>query len=233
MHAEVQPISCVRPQAKVTSPMTSRVSFHVPLDVGPPEAFLLRAAEPLSVRALTTSDIPAFRALRLDALRLHPEAFVPTYEEERSIDPATIAPRFRDEWVRGDNFILGAFIGAWLVGAVGVRCGTRVKQRHKATVWLLYADPAVRGSGIGRRLLEDAIERCREHPDITILHLCVSAESRSARALYRRMGFRTYGIEPMAIRLENRYIDIELMSLHLAAEDRLLAPDVRAPSPAD
>jgi ribosomal protein S18 acetylase RimI-like enzyme len=127
--------------------------------------------------------------MRLEALRRHPEAFILTYEDERAVDPAMIAPRFRDEWFRGENFIFGAFVGGWLVGAVGVRCGARVKQRHRATVWLHSTDPAVRGSGIGRRLLEDAIGRCREHLAITVMHLSVGGKSRVARDLYRRLGF--------------------------------------------
>ena len=37
---------------------------------------------PWVVRKLTLEDLPAFRAVRLDALRLHPLAYGSSYEEE-------------------------------------------------------------------------------------------------------------------------------------------------------
>lgn len=176
----------------------------------------LSRRKPLMFRPLTPSDILAFHALRLEALRLHPESFVPTYDEERSIDPAAIAPRFRDDWISGGNFILGAYVFGWLVGAVGVRRWSRHKQRHKATLWLLFTHAAVRGQGIGRQLLEQAIDRCRRDPDLELLQLTVSGESDVARELYVSAGFQSYGIEQQALKLGDRYIDVELMAIPLA-----------------
>lgn len=170
---------------------------------------------PLTFRPLTTSDLLAFRALRLEALRLHPESFVPTYDEERSIDPAAIAPRFRDDWISGGNVIIGAYIFGWLVGAVGVRRWSRYKQRHKATLWLLFTHAAVRGQGIGRQLLEQAIDHCRRDPEVEHLQLSVGNESGAARELYLSAGFRPYGIERQAMKLGDRYIDVELMAIPL------------------
>jgi ribosomal protein S18 acetylase RimI-like enzyme len=194
-----------------------------------PDASWPETAQFPELRTLTTSDIPVFRALRLDALRRHPEAFIPTYEEERAVDPSTIAPRFRDEWISNGNVIVGAFCNGWLAGAVGVRRGPRAKQRHKATVWLLYTDPAVRGRGVGRQLLLDAIERSRQDQEIELLHLSVSCESVAARRLYRSVGFEPYGIETQAIKLPDRYVDVELMSLHVGVpgDDRVVRLRVR------
>jgi ribosomal protein S18 acetylase RimI-like enzyme len=180
-----------------------------------PAPFRLSTASPIEVSPLTSDHILAFRALRLDALRRHPEAFVPTYEEERDVDPATIAARFRHDWLSDGSFLLGAFHDGRLVGAVGVRRWTRQKQRHRATMWILYTDPSVRGLGVGHELLRQGIERCRAHPEIEILTLSVSTESAAARRLYRDAGFRVCGIEPKAIRLPDRYVDVEQMALDL------------------
>lgn len=175
----------------------------------------LHVMAPPQIQLLTASDIPVFRALRLDALRQHPEAFIPTYEEERSADPAFIAARFRNDWISDGNFILGAFREGRLVGAIGVRRWSRHKQRHRATVWLLFTDPSVRGQGLGRELLTAAIERCQHDRELELLHLSVGVESGAARNLYARVGFRSYGVEPKAIKLAGRYIDVELMVLDL------------------
>jgi ribosomal protein S18 acetylase RimI-like enzyme len=177
----------------------------------------LPAATLLQIHPLTNDHIPVFAALRLDALRHHPEAFIPTYEEEIAVDPAAIASRFRNDWISDGNFILGAFSDGRLVGAVGVRRWARRKQRHRATVWLLFTDHSVRGQGIGRALLGAAIEQCRHHPEIELLQLSVSAESDTARRLYVNAGFQHYGMEPRAIKLTDRYVDVELMVLDLKA----------------
>lgn len=168
----------------------------------------------VEIRALSTSDIPAFRALRLDALRLHPESFVPTYEEERAVDGTAVAARFRNDWINDGNFILGAYRNGWLVGAIGVKRWPRQKQRHKATIWLLYTHADIRGQGTGRQLLEAAVEQCRLDPDIEMVHLSVGRESTTARRLYTSLGFESYGIEPRALKLgEHYYIDVEMMAL--------------------
>ncbi len=172
------------------------------------------------IRALTTSDTPAFRALRLDALRLHPEAFVPTYEEERVADSRSVASRFRDDWIHNGNFILGAYREGWLVGAVGVKRWSRQKQRHKATIWIMYTHADFRGQGAGRLLLDAALDRCRQDPDLEIVHLSVSKGSSAAKNLYLDAGFRTYGIEPRALKLdEDLYVDVELMVLDVKNVD--------------
>jgi GNAT superfamily N-acetyltransferase len=168
----------------------------------------------IAVRVLTTSDIPAFRALRLDALRLHPESFVPTYEEERSVNGSSVASKFRNDWIKDGNFILGAYRNGWLVGAIGVKRWPRQKQRHKATVWLLYTHADIRGQGTGRQLLVAAIDCCRRDPEIEMVHLSVGRESTTARHLYTSLGFQSYGVEPRALKLDEcYYIDVEMMAL--------------------
>lgn len=171
----------------------------------------------VSIRLLTTADMSALYALRLDALRHHPEAFAPSYEEECAVDPEALPIDRRHSWVRNDNFVVGAFIDTALVGAVGVQRWTRQKQRHKAAVWLLYTDTRHRGQGLGKRLLLTAIDQCRHVGDLESLHLSVGGESPTAKALYTSVGFEVYGREPSALRLGARYIDVELMSLRLQA----------------
>lgn len=170
---------------------------------------------PIHVIPLAVEHLPAFLTLRLNALRQHPEAFVPTWEEERAVNPATMASRFRNDWVGGGSFILGVWIQGRLVGAIAIRRWPRVKQRHKANVWLLFIEADLRCQGIGRYLLEAAISRCRNDGEVELLHLSVSTESAEARRLYAEAGFRSYGIEPRALRLDDRYVDVELMALEI------------------
>jgi NAD(P)-dependent dehydrogenase (short-subunit alcohol dehydrogenase family) len=63
------------------------------------------AAEAIVVRELTEADAEEFLALRLRALREHPEAFGSSYEEWRDRAIAEIARRLREPL----GFTLGAF----------------------------------------------------------------------------------------------------------------------------
>jgi len=173
------------------------------------------ASGPLTFRSLTVSDMPAFRALRLDALRSHPEAFVPAYEEERSVDPALLGAGVQTAWISDGSFMLGAYRHDRLVGVVGVRRSSRYKQRHRATLWILFTQPSMQGHGLGRLLLEAALDRCWRTPGLELLHLTVGSESAAARHLYISVGFQPYGMDLQAMKLEDRYIDVELMALRL------------------
>lgn len=167
------------------------------------------------IRPLDNSDAHAFRVLRLQALCEYPEAFGATYVEERDSAWSDFIQRFRAEWISGDNMILGAFLGERLVGSLGFRRWDREKQRHKGYVWIFYVLPDARGEGIGRKLFRVAVEYARVLPDLEQLQLSVVTEGRTARSLYVSFGFESYGRERHALKLRDRYVDTELMVLHL------------------
>ncbi len=171
----------------------------------------------VQVRELTTADMSAFRTLRAEALRLHPEAFIPSPDEGRSRLLTTMTLRVRNHWMMNGSFLLGAFRENRLVGVVGVLRTVRAKQRHAALIWMIYTDPRVRGQGIARTLLVSAIDRCRRDPDLELLRLSVGSESHAAWQLYTSLGFEVYGREPRALKLADRYIDILLMTLDVDA----------------
>ncbi|HUQ25300.1 MAG TPA: GNAT family N-acetyltransferase [Burkholderiales bacterium] len=70
--------------------------------------------------------------------------------------------------------------------------------------------PEMRGRGLGARLLRKAIAQCRRGA-IEKIELQVYASNRSARALYRRFGFRQEGRRVRARKLDGKYDDVILM----------------------
>jgi ribosomal protein S18 acetylase RimI-like enzyme len=163
------------------------------------------------IRRLQPSDADAFRSVRLDALRLHPEAFGACYEDEAAFDREQFVER-----LRAPGFArFGAFDehGA-LVGLVGLQIRSGAKQRHKAFLFSMYVDAAHRHSGLARRLVEAVIAGAREAGAI-VLHLTVAAGNAPAQRLYRGMGFQTYGIERRSLKVGDRFHDEELMALDL------------------
>ena len=165
------------------------------------------------LRRLTEADAERFWALRLRALREHPEAFGRSYEEERATPISEVRTRVPSP---PDGFVLGAWRDDELVGTVGLRRMAPEKQRHKAVLWGVYVAPKARGLGVARRLLAAAVADARELPGLEQIQLTVGSRSPAARRLYASLGFAPFGLEQHAVKLgPGGYIDEEHMVLFI------------------
>ncbi len=161
----------------------------------------------LSLRRLSGDDAPAYRDLRLEALRLEPQAFGSSWEEEAPRSMAEFATRLVD------THVIGALTVAGLVGMVGLQRSNRVKTVHIGSIWGMYVRPAARGRGIGRRLLTAAIAEAG--PEVRSLRLAVEAENLPARRLYESVGFVAWAREAEALRIGDTFHDEILMRLEI------------------
>jgi ribosomal protein S18 acetylase RimI-like enzyme len=66
--------------------------------------------------------------------------------------------------------------------------------------------PEFRGQGVGHRLLVGATGSAREMQGVEQLTLCVSVTQPGAIHLYERFGFRVFGREPRAMKLEEQWV---------------------------
>ncbi|WP_434344893.1 GNAT family N-acetyltransferase [Myxococcus virescens] len=165
----------------------------------------------LVIRRLVAEDAEAFKALRLRGLRDNPESFAASVEEEAALSLEAV----RGWLVGASQCVLGAFDGGQLVGALGLKRESRARLAHKAVVWGMYVAPEVRSRGVGRRLLTALIDEARKMGGLKCLLLAVSVGNAPAHALYRSLGFRTYGVEPNALKVGETFLDEELMVLTL------------------
>ena len=165
------------------------------------------------VRVLGPTDAAAFRALRIRALREHPEAFARTPEEVDSVEAWT--ERLGVHAGSDVDFLLGAFDVDALVGTAGCHRDRGAKQRHIGYVWGMYVVPEQRGKGLGRQLLLAALERARAWPDVEQVWLDVTIGNAGARALYASCGFRSIAVKPRALKVGGHYHDEELMALEV------------------
>ena len=151
----------------------------------------------MQIRRLAPADALSYRTLRLRALREHPDAFTSSWEEDREQPVEAAAARLAAQafW--------GAFQGAELYGFVGLEREARAKNRHKATVVGMYVAPEVAGQGVGRALLSFLLAHARSL-GLGSLVLTVTDGNAAALNLYRAVGFRSFGIEPDAIRVDGR-----------------------------
>lgn len=165
------------------------------------------------LRMLTSVDAEVYRELRLQSLRLHPEAYLSSYESEKKLSIVTTRIRLEPS---ENNFTLGAFDGEErLVGIVTFFRESRPKIDHKANIYSVYVDSDVRKQGVGRRLMVELIAWARLLPGLEILNLTVTSNNVAAKRLYESLGFICYGTEPKAMKLGDEYLDEDLMILML------------------
>ena len=167
-----------------------------------------------TIRRLTVDDVETYVALRRAMLLEAPTAFLADVENDIGCDPARVRGNIESG---DDNAIYGAFAPA-LVGVVGIgRFTHHQKARHRADLWGMYVDPANRGQGLGRLLVEAAIGHARERmPGALQVHLGVVETQAPARALYESCGFQAWGVEPNAIKVDEALYDETHMVLPLA-----------------
>lgn len=172
-------------------------------------------AEQIEIRRLTAEDAHAYYGLRLEALEHEPLAFNESSEEHRAITIDSIAEKL-GSGESSDSFVLGAFTEDQFIGMVGFARFTGVKKQHRAVVWGVYVKPEWRRKGIARVLLSETIERAKAIAGIEQVVLSVATEYAPARKLYESLGFQAYGRDPRTLKVNDRYVDEDLMILQLA-----------------
>jgi RimJ/RimL family protein N-acetyltransferase len=180
-------------------------------------------ASAISVRRLGPADLGAYKHLRDEALRLHPEAFTSDHETEQRRTPESYLGRLGLSEPLGGSFLLGAFAGRpgqeQLIGALGLERETRSKTRHIAWLIALMVLPAHTGRGVGRQLVASCVEQARAATGLEMIVLSVTASSERVVRLYERAGFERYGMIPRAVRIEDgkqvQYHDKAQMLLRL------------------
>jgi RimJ/RimL family protein N-acetyltransferase len=170
-----------------------------------------------TITLLSVDDTVAYRALRLEALASHPEAFISSAQED-SLKPL--------EWYRErvttnadapHDFFLGAWQNGNLQGTVGLQGKYRNKEHHVATVVGMYVAPAGRGMGLGLALMEALLAQARTFASLDIIQLTVTQGNDSAQRLYERCGFAVWGVDTDALRLNGQSYNKVHMAMRLRA----------------
>lgn len=159
----------------------------------------------MHIRRLRPADAPAYRALMLEALETDSVAYTSTREEHGAQPLAWWVARV-SEAPEAAEHVYGAFVDQNLVGLAGLRFGQRTRTRHKATLFGMYVRPEHRRRGIARALVETVLKTARSDASTQLVQLTVVADNPAARRLYESCGFRVFGIEPYANRVEERYV---------------------------
>lgn len=159
--------------------------------------------ETLEVRRIGAERVADYRAIRLTALQLDPDAFGSIYE----VEAARPLTWFED--ATRNLAIFGAYADERIVGMIGFGRHTGAKIQHKGFLWGMFVHRSMRRHGAGAALLKGAIEHAS--PAVEQITLSVVTTNRPAIALYEKFGFTAYGNEAHALKVDGRYVDELLM----------------------
>lgn len=157
----------------------------------------------MNTRRLGLADASSLIALRREALELGPLAFAAS-----PADDVALIAKSVDQFLKQpeSQAVFGCFDDEQMAGMVGLFRESKIKRRHKATLWGLYVQPRARRRGAARSLLNAAIEQgCLWSVDQ--LQLSVTETAAAAKNLYDAFGFQVWGREPHALCWAGRYVD--------------------------
>src|ERR1043166_1354850 len=167
----------------------------------------------LNIQRLGPADASTLVALRRDALETEPLAFGASPADDVGLLIESVRNFLGD---RDRQAVFGQFDGPGLVGMIGLVQAAKAKERHKASIWGMYVQPHARSRGVGRALLDAAVDHGRAW-GLEQLHLCVTEAAPGAKRLYEAAGFRLWGREPRALQWNGRFVDDYHLVLQLGA----------------
>lgn len=144
------------------------------------------------IRGATPDDVHVWRALRMDGIARHPQAFIVTAEEAAAVPVEEDAARLSS----GGRFL--ACLDDVPVGLIGLNRHGVPRAAHRGEIGPLYVVPNARGQGVADGLLMAVVEAA-QGLGIWQIELSVYVENAPAIALYERHGFALAGKIPNAI----------------------------------
>jgi ribosomal protein S18 acetylase RimI-like enzyme len=148
------------------------------------------------IKILNSDDWEITKSISLESLRDSPQAFGSNYEKNLEYDEA--------KWRLYSNPITSGSHANTVVAfdengqAVG-KAILIIRSEDKAEIAGMYVNPKHRGQGLGRKLIEKAIESIPEGIGIKILEMSVNPIQTPAYKLYESMGFKEVKRESMLL----------------------------------
>lgn len=166
----------------------------------------------MHIRRLSPDDVHDYRTLRLAGIEEAPASFWASHAEESAVPLEQMRQRLEQT---PHLAIFGAYDGDRLVAMAGFKRESIEKIHHRGHIWGVYVEPAARGAGLSRQLMEALIAHAKTIPEVVQITLCVRTSNEMAAALYRRLGFVVTGTDLRSIFIDGAFHDEYRMLLNL------------------
>jgi ribosomal protein S18 acetylase RimI-like enzyme len=155
------------------------------------------------IRQLSETDVSDWRTIRLEAVKLHPESFGSSFEEENSKSDNEFAEGLRR------NIVFASYDGVKIAGCVGFFVFSELKTQHRGTMFGMYVRQEFRRSGLSNRLVTAVLDHAPSR--VVQVHCRVVTSNVPALKLYESNGFEIYGTEPRSLKVGPTFYDEHLM----------------------
>ncbi|MCG1132127.1 GNAT family N-acetyltransferase [Staphylococcus epidermidis] len=166
----------------------------------------------MNIRILTEKDVNEFKQLRLKGLKVEPNAFGSTYENESDFNLEIFKSRLKPSDFR---FIVGGFCEGKLVCIASFTRESGQKTKHKSVLSGVYCEKEYRGTGIAKDVVGFILQKARNLEGLEIINLKVVSENLRAKNFYKAYGFKKYGTELKSLFDGTKYYNQDLMYLEL------------------
>lgn len=172
---------------------------------------------PIDIVELPSDQWQSFQDLKLQSLEEEPIAFA-----DKDLTSKKWRDRSEEEWKEilegkisggrlGESINLFAKHSADLVGMVSAII-LESEEQKVARVQSMYVQKGFRGLGIGRKLLDDLLERLREK-EINKIELNVVSTQKVAISLYESLGFEKIRLEKQGAQRGDEHYDLWHMEI--------------------
>lgn len=127
-----------------------------------------------------------YKELRLEALKLEPQAFAMSYAEEVTRADSDWIDRLKPKYPAAAKLFLE--IDSKLAGIIGSYC--EKDDPHTAIIILVYIRKEFRGLGLGKKMLQKLLNNLSKLPEINKFRLSVTATQIPAIKTYESLGFK-------------------------------------------
>lgn len=149
----------------------------------------------ITYRKLDAADSRRYREIRLESLKVHPESFGSSYEEQRQLPKLKIEKML--EQPVDESFVVGAFDQKAIVGICAFIPFIPSDEhgfRYAGVIIQVYVKSAYSGKKVGLNLVKVVIDEAFKLPDIEQIILEVVEGNISAIRVYEQAGFQTHKI---------------------------------------
>lgn len=163
------------------------------------------------IREAVPKDAPETRELFLRLLKSYPEAYLPTWEDEKELGIDEEIKKLKEIQKRPTSKFFVAEVENELVGMVICHGHDKTRIRHQATIEKMGVLPEYRGQGIGRLLLNHLLNWVENKTKILRLDLWIILSNSKALPFYQKFGFEKENRIKRACLIEDKFYDSIIM----------------------
>jgi ribosomal protein S18 acetylase RimI-like enzyme len=161
------------------------------------------------IKKLNSKDWKEFKNIRLEALKLEPQAFGDSYSILSKEKDDFWKENLSSKW----QTWYGVFEDQKLVGIGSIKYAKALKFNHIAHLSGIYVKKEYRKRGLGKLLFKTRIDDAFRNEKIKKLKLIVNKSQENAIGLYKSLGFKIVGDLEAEFRINDTFYDAYLMEL--------------------